>query len=223
MLPECKGEQGPKGPKGDTGEQGPQGEPGKDAVVDATLSQSGQAADAKVTGEALAGKLDNTPGTWPEWTVDEQAARERIGIGNYELLEESVFEETITYMSRKTDKDGNEYCLNAIIIYLVTEPDESNGTGRCVVYSDDGYVCDYYLEKLNNTQGSISTVKAYSLNGCWDSVARNAINNLQSTTRYANIMNGYIKPIVKTGYIRSFYVAGKITAGSKLIVYGVRA
>ena len=52
-----RGEQGPKGDKGDTGEQGPQGEPGKDAVVDATLTQSGQAADAKSTGEALAGKL----------------------------------------------------------------------------------------------------------------------------------------------------------------------
>ena len=82
-----QGPQGPKGDKGDTGEQGPQGEqgpkgePGKDAVVDATLSQSGQAADAKATGEALAGKLDNAPGTWPAWMADEQAAaRERMGI-----------------------------------------------------------------------------------------------------------------------------------------------
>ena len=37
--------------------KGEPGEPGKDAVVDATLTQSGQAADAKVTGEALSGKL----------------------------------------------------------------------------------------------------------------------------------------------------------------------
>ena len=52
-----KGEQGPKGEKGEKGPQGEKGEPGKDAVVDATLTQSGQAADAKVTGEALALKL----------------------------------------------------------------------------------------------------------------------------------------------------------------------
>lgn len=45
------------------GEQGlltigvPKGEPGKDAVMDATLTQSGKAADAKVTGDALALKL----------------------------------------------------------------------------------------------------------------------------------------------------------------------
>ena len=52
-----KGEQGPKGEKGEKGPQGEKGEPGKDAVVDATLTQSGQAADAKVTGDALAYKL----------------------------------------------------------------------------------------------------------------------------------------------------------------------
>lgn len=42
------------------------GAPGKDATVDATLSQSGQAADAKVTGDALASKAvidDTTVGT----------------------------------------------------------------------------------------------------------------------------------------------------------------
>lgn len=42
------------------------GAPGKDATVDATLSQSGQAADAKVTGDALATKAvidDTTVGT----------------------------------------------------------------------------------------------------------------------------------------------------------------
>ena len=51
-----RGEQGPQGEKGETGEVGPAGAPGKDATVDATLSQSGKAADAKVTGDALATK-----------------------------------------------------------------------------------------------------------------------------------------------------------------------
>lgn len=85
-----QGEQGPQGPKGDPGETGPQGPkgdkgdkgdtgaqgpagadgkdgaPGKDAIVDATLTQSGKAADAKVTGDALATKAvidDTTVGT----------------------------------------------------------------------------------------------------------------------------------------------------------------
>lgn len=66
------GPQGPKGDKGDTGAQGPagadgkDGAPGKDATVDATLTQSGKAADAKVTGDELARKAvidDTTVGT----------------------------------------------------------------------------------------------------------------------------------------------------------------
>lgn len=61
-----RGEQGPQGEKGETGEVGPAGAPGKDATVDATLTQSGKAADAKVTGDALATKAvidDTTVGT----------------------------------------------------------------------------------------------------------------------------------------------------------------
>ena len=61
-----RGEQGPQGEKGETGEAGPAGAPGKDATVDATLTQSGKAADAKVTGDALATKAvidDTTVGT----------------------------------------------------------------------------------------------------------------------------------------------------------------
>jgi hypothetical protein len=66
------GPQGPQGEKGETGAQGPagadgkDGAPGKDATVDATLTQSGKAADAKVTGDALASKAvidDTTVGT----------------------------------------------------------------------------------------------------------------------------------------------------------------
>lgn len=66
------GPEGPQGEKGETGAQGPagadgkDGAPGKDATVDATLTQSGQAADAKVTGDELARKAvidDTTVGT----------------------------------------------------------------------------------------------------------------------------------------------------------------
>lgn len=47
------GPQGPQGEKGETGAQGPQGEPGASVEVDATLSNTGAAADAKATGDAL--------------------------------------------------------------------------------------------------------------------------------------------------------------------------
>lgn len=48
------GPQGPKGDKGDKGDTGAKGEPGKDAVIDSTLTQEGEAADAAATGKRLA-------------------------------------------------------------------------------------------------------------------------------------------------------------------------
>lgn len=48
------GAQGAKGDKGDKGDTGAKGEPGKDAVIDATLTQEGAAADAAATGKRLA-------------------------------------------------------------------------------------------------------------------------------------------------------------------------
>lgn len=54
-----KGEQGPKGENGEKGPQGEKGEPGKDAVVDATLTQSGQAAEAKATGDVVSQLKDD--------------------------------------------------------------------------------------------------------------------------------------------------------------------
>lgn len=49
-----RGETGPIGPQGPKGETGAKGEPGKDAVIDATLTQEGEAADAAATGKRLA-------------------------------------------------------------------------------------------------------------------------------------------------------------------------
>lgn len=48
-----QGETGAKGDKGDKGDTGAKGEPGKDAVIDATLTQEGAAADAAATGKRL--------------------------------------------------------------------------------------------------------------------------------------------------------------------------
>lgn len=71
------GATGPQGTEGAVGPQGPQGakgEPGKDAVIDATLTQEGEAADAAATGKRLAEI---------EKTVAEKAdkARQNILIG----------------------------------------------------------------------------------------------------------------------------------------------
>lgn len=69
-----KGEKGAKGDKGDKGDTGAKGEPGKDAVIDATLTKEGEAADAAAAGKRL---------TEIEKAVAEKAdkARQNILIG----------------------------------------------------------------------------------------------------------------------------------------------
>lgn len=53
-LESFRGPKGDRGEKGDKGDTGAKGEPGKDAVIDATLTQEGAAADAVATGKRLA-------------------------------------------------------------------------------------------------------------------------------------------------------------------------
>ena len=48
-----QGEQGPQGPTGATGAAGPKGETGPAVALDTTLTHKGEAADAKVTGDAI--------------------------------------------------------------------------------------------------------------------------------------------------------------------------
>lgn len=74
-LESFRGPKGDRGEKGDKGDRGAKGEPGKDAVIDATLTQEGEAADAAATGKRLAEI---------EKTVAEKAdkARQNILIGS---------------------------------------------------------------------------------------------------------------------------------------------
>ena len=53
-LESFRGPKGDRGEKGDKGDRGAKGEPGMDAVIDATLTQEGEAADAAATGKRLA-------------------------------------------------------------------------------------------------------------------------------------------------------------------------
>lgn len=53
-LESFRGPKGDRGEKGDNGDRGAKGEPGKDAVIDATLTKEGEAADAATTGKRLA-------------------------------------------------------------------------------------------------------------------------------------------------------------------------
>ena len=132
-----KGETGPQGPKGEKGETGPQGPQGESAVVDATLTISGAAADAKKVGVSLSqikddlsaeqayreqadtslqqeilGKLPKSPAQWDTWTAEEQVeARRKMNAvgGNYELIDEFTLSEDVNIVFRNKSSNGDPY------------------------------------------------------------------------------------------------------------------
>lgn len=73
----------------------------------------------KETDTALAGKLDNAPDTWPVWTANQQAAaRERMGIGDYELIEEITLTEDVKSVFRTAEPNGESYKFKSIYFVL---------------------------------------------------------------------------------------------------------
>ena len=72
-------------------------------------------------------KLDKTPGIWPEWTADEQAAaRERMGIpGEYELIADVTLEEDISYITFSKEPDGTPFNLKKFIVMISEFPEGS--------------------------------------------------------------------------------------------------
>lgn len=76
-------------------------------------------------------------GKGAEWTAEEQAmARARMGIGDYELIEEIVIEESIAEFVRNTEPDGTTYDFRGI--YITLHSPNSNGVhgGRFYFYED---------------------------------------------------------------------------------------
>ena len=226
------GPQGPKGDKGDTGEQGPngvqgpqgeKGADGKDAVVDATLTQSGQAADAKVTGDAigqlkddLANKLPKSPVNWESWTAEEQAAaRERIGIpGDYELIdtitieEDSVLDFTFPYP-----------CKNVLIMGKASKFASKTSYGTFRVNRNVNYPAPFDgipNTYTTNTEWSVEIMT----NESYITIINTRSDNMylcgaQKSVRY------FTQKSIQS--ISSLQSTNEFLAGTKLIVYGVRA
>ena len=233
--PGPKGDTGPQGPKG---EQGPQGEPGKDAVVDATLTQSGQAADAMITGEALAEKLDNTPSTWPTWTADEQAAaRKRMGIpGDYELIADVTTGEEAEQLYIDKDNDGTDLMLVKAIMF-VELPKYEGSLSQLYIQT-----CFYSMNEAGVSKRFSSANPLFSKS--YNTYARTEIDlpsGLLSANQYAhrsgkdNSANfgsnfgydydssGKLIYINKIGYERYNATTPIIPAGTRVKLYGVRA
>lgn len=77
-------------------------------------------------------------GKGESWTADEQAAaRERMGIGNFELIEEIVIEESIAGFTRNVEPDGTPYDFKGIYVYMYSPNTNGEHGGRFYFYCDN--------------------------------------------------------------------------------------
>lgn len=230
--------------KGEPGLKGDPGEPGQDAPQEAVLytpqelsaEQQAQAREniaaagvARLVAveTALAGKLDNAPDTWPEWTEDQQAAaRERMGIpGDYELIEEIVCDGEVTNYSRKLEPDGTPYAFRSIYVELEIQPSNVYNGVFFRAYDADGTAVLY--------DGMITTNKvytSYAFAGCyahsgfycgWMAAANIGESNIGGAA------NMHInKPQIVLSPIKNILInhnGDVFFDGDKIRIYGVRA
>ena len=178
-LEQLESLRGPKGDTGATGPQGPQGakgEPGKDAVIDATLTQEGAAADAKATGEAISqlkSDLDNiiSPNLFNPEAAKENAAissadgSEMNGFSGWETTDYiHVSKGDVLYFSSNGEptpySTGAFYDKNKQRVDSFGNPNNNNN----ITVTSDGYArfsFDSKKEKLQIEKGSRTTYVPY--------------------------------------------------------------
>lgn len=252
-----QGEQGPAGPQGEKGEKGeqgepgpagPQGAPGQDAPQEAVLytpqtlttEQQAQAreniaaagvARVEAVETALAGKLDNMPGTWPVWTADQQAAaRERMGIpGDYELIEEITLEEDTALFMRDAEPDGTSYNFKNVVVLITSA---KTAVGNKIIYtrihsgnkSQSAYCTftenlNYYKRavwraQIENSELRFATIEAAFIYGAQNVVSGDTSAYKESPN--CNVVNDNITKI-------EISCSNNIPVGFLIQIFGVRA
>ena len=206
----------------------------KEVVVDTTLTQSGQAADAKVTGDVvsqlkgdMAGKLPKSPADWASWTAEEQAAaRERIGLDKpFELIETiTIDEESVNIVKRDAEPDGTAYNFESMMVKVTSFNTNMSGLFRTIfAHKTDEFKFDYNYSAIYFNSGYNDLyVLCEKRNGIW---------NIESIISHTNgVVRGYYaqpdvvnmdKNII-TG-VSLYFSSSHFIVGSEIKIYGVRA
>ena len=154
---EFVGPQGPQGDRGETGPIGPQGpqgakgEPGKDAVIDATLTQEGEAADAKATGEAISqlktdlGEIDNA--------VFDTTTTEEL-VNTNPIVEDGKTLYTSTYIAIQEQSNSSIATLTDVVVgetLYISSTVANTATSWGFTFTDDRNktIYHYYDESLS--------------------------------------------------------------------------
>ena len=148
------GATGPQGTEGAVGPQGPQGakgEPGKDAVIDATLTQEGAAADAKATGEAIShlkddvAEIDNA-------VFDTTTAEELVNANP--IVEDGKTLYTSTYIAIQEQSNSSIATLTNVVVgetLYISSTVANTTTSWGFTFTDDRNktIYHYYDESLS--------------------------------------------------------------------------
>ena len=175
---------------------------------------------------ALAGKLDGTPGTWPVWTAEEQAAaRERIGIpGDFELIEEIICDGNASAYTRSVEPDGIPYRFISVFIELEIQAGNTypNTFFRAYDGNDNAVLYD---GKQAQSKGYVSYLVAGcdAYNGYYHGWMLNqnvaAASSGGSNLKYSNMPKLIETPIMRV-YVNTSIA---FNTGDKIRIYGVRA
>lgn len=240
-----KGEPGAKGDKGDKGDRGADGAPGKDGSDANVTAENIEAAlgYTPVTPSDLAAKQDvltdadkqsitkigMTTGT--AWTADEQAAaRERMGIpGDYELIEEITLEEDVAAVYRRYEPDGTPYhfskfCIIAEINILDTETSyylriSASSSKNSNLFLQYFYRYDNNDKRININYESLSS-NVFRLSSELNDKSTILFTKGSVSVRHLDYGGSSITDTI----INSFLINNiTICAGSKILIYGVRA
>lgn len=204
--------------------------------MDDTLTQSGHAADAKVTGEAvrtlkddLADKLPKSPAHWEPWTAEEQAAaRERIGLpGEWELIETAKITEEINVFTRSAEPDGTPYNFCAMIIQAnfseVPSDITYNSSTYAFMYNGLAYY-DYFTSRKIKSDRSLwgfIDCSGKCINSNSFTAANSGVSLVDNMTGFTNTLG--IDSKCQSFKINRVEIGNLFPPGVRFTIWGVRA
>ena len=165
---------------------------------------------------------------YPAWTEETQkAARARMGIGDWELIEEVTLEEETEIFIRDTDPNGNEYDLRKAMIFIFCPPTETVGYLQIICHNSKNYdfiACDALFVNLS-TKEETNGCALYEHLGCGlYKISSNSVNTRSET--YLGNAKGVMLQKSTTNNIKKIVISrytAPIPSGSTIKIYGVRA
>lgn len=158
-------------------------------------------------------KCAMTDGKGEAWTADEQAAaRERMGISDYELIVDVPTTETASNFHIKFDSDGNPLALKAVTIDYAG----AAGGDTCLIEINNGYL--KFIGAL--TEGRYGSFVGIPLGN--DHYCYYFTNNAPDRNQLNPNANQFMAGVKSGTIINDIWFRGTVPAGASIQIYGIR-